>query len=138
MQKMIHHKSTLTSEIGEQEVALIEKRSMYGQHESIVLNRRENLASLQISIQALETKVLTDKRVQYELDKLKTEENDQNAALEKLESNEAMANLRHEIKGRYSYFFKNCFVGKDSLFLYLFSLTCNVCYCHSSRRNYFC
>ena len=86
MQKMIHDKNTLTSTLREQEVDLIEKRSVYGQHEADVLRLRSVLSDLRSSIQALEAKVQTDKRVKYDLEKVKKDEKKQMSVLEDKET----------------------------------------------------
>mgnify|MGYP003385965004 FL=1 len=99
MQKMIYDKSSLTSELREQEVDMIEKRSTYGQHEAVLLQLRAELGTLQANLQSLEVKVQTDKRVKYELEEHKKDEKKQLSLLEAKETNKEMANLLFEIKG---------------------------------------
>lgn len=99
MQKMIFDKSSLTSELREQEADMIEKRSTYGQHEAVLLKLRAELALLQSSLHALEVKVQTDKRVKYELEACQKDEKKKLAALKAKETDRDMANLLFEIQG---------------------------------------
>jgi hypothetical protein len=99
MQTMMLDKTSLTNELREQDVDMIEKRNTYGQHEAALLKLREDLSALRTSLHSLEVQFLTDKRVKYELEEHKKDEKKLFSALERKETNKEMIQLLSEIKG---------------------------------------
>ena len=104
---MMFERSDLITELRGHEVDVIEKRSVYGQHESTVLQMRRELSNIQETAKELEMKYRSDKRVKYELDECKNDEKEKLSTLKGLESNQEMANLLLEIKGALFYSWMN-------------------------------
>ena len=97
---MMFERSDLITELRGHEVDVIEKRSVYGQHESTVLQMRRELSNIQETAKELEMKYRSDKRVKYELDECKNDEKEKLSTLKGLESNQRWRTFSLKLKVR--------------------------------------